>query len=270
MHKSVSIIGCGFVGQPLALQLVKEGYKVYGTSTTHEKIERLWENKVEAYHLEVNEEELIGNIPQDVWEADAVVITIPPNRRNPADVASYPKRIKRVLEKIADHGTTKTVFFTSSTGVYGDQNELLTEESVLQPKRITAKACALAEQYFLSFSTTAIILRLSGLIGGERPAGRFLAGKSNIPNGGIPVNLVLVEDVVGVISNLLKRKNRSEIYNICADEHPSRSVFYPQAAIKLGLEPPSFLPDTAETMTKKQVSNKKIKEYTGYNFQAIF
>lgn len=266
IYKTVSIIGCGFLGYPLALRLVQEGYNVYGTSTTPSKVARLREDKVKAYVLKADERAITTNAPQELWKSEVFVITLPPLRNSPRAATNYPQRIKRILEKIAVAAKASLVIFTSSVSVYGNQNQELFEHTALKPQGITAKACALAEQYLLSFSSSVCILRLAGLIGGKRLAGRFLAGKKDLANGDMPVNLVRVEDVVNVIAKLIRRKTRSEVYNVCADEHPRRAEFYPAVTRKLGLEEPTFLTETEGKYPARKVANQKIKMALNYTF----
>jgi len=57
-----------------------------------------------------------------------------------------------------------------------------------------------SEQLFhenTNFQTT--VIRLAGLIGPGRNPARFFAGKTNIPNGNAPVNLIHLDDCIGFI-----------------------------------------------------------------------
>ena len=110
------------------------------------------------------------------------------------------------------------------------------------------------------------ILRFSGLVGGDRKAGRFLAGKKNVPNGTRPVNLIHRKDCIRIIFEILRQERWQEVFNAAADGHPSRQEFYIHQALKLNLQPPSFAtPD--EKLEGKIISNVKLKEMLGYTFQ---
>ena len=49
VKKKVSIVGCGWLGVPLAVQLLAEGYLVKGSTTSPEKVPLLQQTGVEAY-----------------------------------------------------------------------------------------------------------------------------------------------------------------------------------------------------------------------------
>jgi len=47
---------------------------------------------------------------------------------------------------------------------------------------------------------------MSGLVGRERKAGRFFAGKRDVPEGNAPVNLVHLDDCMGVVEALINKR----------------------------------------------------------------
>ena len=65
-QKSISILGCGWLGLPLARQLIKLGYSVKGSTTSPEKIQILKGSQIDGYnrefrsHLDVGLEVLSG------------------------------------------------------------------------------------------------------------------------------------------------------------------------------------------------------------------
>jgi nucleoside-diphosphate-sugar epimerase len=62
----------------------------------------------------------------------------------------------------------------------------------------------------------------------------------------------------------LEQDVRNEVFNACADVHPTRRALYVQAAEALGLEAPTF--DEADGTTGKAVDNQKLKDACGYQF----
>jgi len=57
---------------------------------------------------------------------------------------------------------------------------------------------------------------------------------------------------------------KNGIFNICADEHPIKSVFYRHQSIKLGLDPPIF----QEGVTPhKIVDNQYFKSVYDFEYQ---
>lgn len=71
------------------------------------------------------------------------------------------------------------IMFISSTSVYGSINGLINEDAPLSPETESARALVEVERWLHQLPNVSIdILRLAGLVGNKRHAGRFLAGKS--------------------------------------------------------------------------------------------
>ena len=72
MKAKVSVLGCGWLGKPLAIELIKNGHAVKGSTTTNEKINELKENGIEPYLIDINE---LGDI-SDFLNSSVLVIAI--------------------------------------------------------------------------------------------------------------------------------------------------------------------------------------------------
>ena len=53
--KSVSILGCGWLGKPMAVSLLREGFTVKGSTTSEIKIQELEALEIEAYLIDITE-----------------------------------------------------------------------------------------------------------------------------------------------------------------------------------------------------------------------
>jgi nucleoside-diphosphate-sugar epimerase len=152
------------------------------------------------------------------------------------------------------------VIFISSTSVYPELNKTITdvnevdESSALYQSEMLFTQCS-------SFKTT--VIRFGGLIGPGRLPSRFFAGKTNIPNGMAPVNLIHLDDCTGIIQTVLQQQHFGETYHAAAPSHPSRSVFYTTAAQKAGLLPPEFI---HELKGWKIIDPVKLEKRIGYTF----
>lgn len=264
--KQIAILGCGWLGLPLAEFLVQRGYRVKGSTTRKEKIAELEKRGVEAYLIKVDET-LQGERLSSFFAADTLIINIPPGgRRNPEVARRYPEQIKAIVEA-ARQGGVRQVLFISSTGVYGDDDGIVTEDDSPRAQTASGQALQIIEEWLLQqpdFHLT--ILRLAGLVGGERKAGRFLAGKTNVPHGATVVNLIHRDDCIRIIHEILRKEVWDEVFNACADEHPSRREFYTHQAQKEGFIPPSFTEDEPVEKRGKIVSNEKLKRLLNYEF----
>ena len=53
--KNISILGCGWLGEPLAISLLESGYLVKGSTTTQSKLTTLEASQIEAYLVDISE-----------------------------------------------------------------------------------------------------------------------------------------------------------------------------------------------------------------------
>ena len=180
-------------------------------------------------------------------------------------IRDSPLQIAAILEHAHKYGIRK-ILFISSTSVYGNVNRIVTEADDLKPETSSAQALAKVEELLMGQTAIEVtILRMGGLVGLKRPAGRFLAGKTDIRNGLAPVNMVHQEDCISVITSIIEQEKWGTIYNVCSDEHPSKKDFYTHQALKQGFELPTFLEE--DTFDYKEVSNYKVKKELNYRFK---
>lgn len=264
----ISVIGCGWLGLPLAEFLVKKGYIVKGSTTSMSKLEIIKSKGIQPFLIDLN---VLVHTPNmavevaDFFKSDMLFINIPPGRRNPNVGIDYPKWMTFLAKKCAENNIKK-VIFVSSTGVYPNTNQTVTEATNPGPQTNSQKAIVTAEQLFIqnkNFETT--VLRPSGLVGGNRNPGRWFAGKQQVSGGNIPVNLVHLEDCIGVAFAVIEQNVFGEIINICADEHPLKGEIYPALAEKYGFEKPTFIMDIPTDF--KIVSNQKSKTLLNYQYK---
>ena len=167
--------------------------------------------------------------------------------------------LSRSFRKLLN-GTVSSVLFISSTSVYPETNSIVTEEDADKTANLFKAETRFLEQ--TKFTTT--VIRFGGLMGSDRHPGRFFSGKRDIPGGNSPVNVIHQQDCVGIIKAVIQQESWNEIYNACADEHPSRRQFYTRASELLGVEAPHFLAD--QPADYKIVSSEKLKKKLQYSF----
>jgi nucleoside-diphosphate-sugar epimerase len=202
-----------------------------------------------------------------------LVLNVPPPR-GAEDVLERHRRQIDAVRAAATEGGVDWILFASSTGVYPNVERTVTEadqppgqpEALPGARRSTGRAVLAAEARLMddpAFATT--VVRFGGLYGDDRHPGRFLAGRTNVGRPQAPVNLIHRDDCVALLLALLAQDVRDEVFNACADAHPTRQAVYTRAAEVLGLDPPTF--DASDTTTGKVVSNQKVKATTGYQFR---
>ena len=260
--KTVSILGCGWLGLPLGEHLVTSGYHVRGSTTSEEKVPIISAKGIHPYLFSIDDE--INGDVQDFFNCDILILNIPPKRREPGSLDKYSGKIKAIIQYCRS-GSVDKIIFTSSTSVYMNTNQLVNENSALDRSRHSSHILIQAEKMIVDSGMKYTILRLAGLIGNERRPTRWFAGKSSITNGQGRVNMVHLEDCISAISKVMTEDRVDSIYNLCADNHPTRRDFYTAQFLKEGKSIPSF---DSEEGSYKIVDNSKFKE--DYNFQYLY
>jgi len=261
LNKEISILGCGWYGFALAQQLVKKGYKVKGSTTTPEKLGYLRQSGINPYLIRFTEED---DCPDPVFfDCSVLIICIPP-KRNTTEQHTFSSKIERISAAASQHKVADIIFI-SSTSVYGDNQGEINELTFPIPETDSGKVILSAEltlQNNSDFRTT--IIRFGGLIGPGRDPGRFFAGKTAIPNGKAPVNLIHLSDCIGLTLSIIEQGAFGYTYNACSTDHPSRVDFYTAAAIKSGLDKPEF---KEELLNWKRVHSIYIPQKINYDFK---
>ncbi|MBE9600992.1 SDR family oxidoreductase [Pedobacter sp. MC2016-24] len=238
MNQKISILGCGWYGLELAKLLIEKKYLVKGSTTSPAKLHLLDQEGIAAHLLDLGVNE--AQIDTDFFESDVLIISIPP-KKSASEQHLFVDKIKQVIKAI-NCSTIQNVIFISSTAVYGDHNKSVNEDELVKPVTDSGKAIVTAEQLLKEqegFQTT--VLRFAGLIGPGRNPGRFFAGKTNIPNGAAPVNLIHLDDCISLTYQIIKQNAYGYTFNACSPDHLQKQDFYTQASLKAGLEKPVFI-----------------------------
>ena len=213
---SVSILGCGWVGLPLAKVLLAQGYCIKGSTTDLQKIPVLQKAGIFSFCLEVIEK-VQGQGIEDFFDSDVVVITLPFRRdfKNPQE---YYNQIKAIVFECEKSEKVKFVIFTSSTSIYPANSGQAYEDVVFQPEHDRSKVLLNIERELLSSQFfAATIVRLAGLYGPGRKIGSFLSGQRDLNGPESPVNLIHQGDAIALLKEIIVQNVRGEIFNACSD-----------------------------------------------------
>jgi len=255
-RSKVSILGCGWFGFPLAKQLVDSGHQVKGSTTTTGKLADIRSAGIDAYLFSLDQDEDAGNF----FDSEIVILGVPPKLRAGSE-DDYEGKIRRLTERLQDT-PVKEIVFISSTSVFSDANSVLNENDVPSPETASGKAILAAEIYLQGctiFNTT--VIRFSGLIGPGRDPGRFFAGKTNIPNGQAPVNLIHQDDCLGITMAILEKRAFGHLFHAVAPQHPQKSSFYPKASLASGYSVPEFVDELHSWKIIESVNVPKLLNY---------
>ncbi|BAU54702.1 SDR family oxidoreductase [Mucilaginibacter gotjawali] len=257
----VSILGCGWYGKALAADLLKTGTIVNGSATSPEKLETLGNSGILPYLVKFDNEQKAFD--PTFFKCEVMVISIPP-RLKAGEGSGYLSKIQQIINACIEYHVKKIIYI-SSTGVYGEYNREVNELDDPRPDTASGLILWEAEQLFrkeTSFKTS--VIRFGGLIGPGRHPGRFFAGKTNIPNGLAPVNLIHQSDCVGITMAVIDQDAFSYLYNACSPDHPAKAAYYAELTSKANMPAPGFI---NELKSWKVVNSVNLKAELKYEFK---
>lgn len=261
--QQISILGCGWLGLPLAEHLIERGHTIKGSTTSPRRIGELESKEIEAFIIELSTDAVLGNYETFLQNSKTLIIDIPPKLRG-ENPESFVEKMKTFIEKTVLHSSIENVLFISSTSVYGEEATTVTEETPEKPETLSGKEL-LETEHFLqqqtAFKTT--VLRFGGLIGGSRNPATSLSGKTNIANPNAPINLIHQDDCIGIITAIIEQNFWNKKLNAAAPFHPTRKEYYTSKAKQLGLDIPQFEENNA---SGKVIDSSKLITALNYKF----
>ena len=280
--RTVSLLGCGWLGIALAHSLIERGVHVRGSTTRSSRLGLLTSLGVEAFLLRIEPDGAGSEGLGAFFESDCLLIDLPPEISLGADY--HLGQISSILSMIAARPPRQLVY-VSSTSVYGAGQGAVDETTPPVPDGESGTVLLQAEQMLSSFARESgvglTIVRPGGLMGPGRHPGLFLAGRKSVRNGQAPVNMIHQLDLSDLIASLIVDHPAEgvAIFNAVDAHHPTREEFYSRASKAIGVEAPEFAPAgvTAETdkiaaAAGKIVIAEKIRKLTGVRprFQTLF
>ena len=272
----ISILGCGWLGMPLAKALLEKGIQINGSTTTVEKLSLLQSENINPFLIDIpliideGSVDMINfssSMNSFLQGSETLIIDIPPKLRSasaPTDEKTFVKKITALIPFIIK-STVQNVLFVSSTSVYGENQGTVDESTIPEPETESGKQLLECESLLksnINFKTT--ILRFGGLIGSDRQPGKYLAGRENLENPESPVNLIHQKDCIGIILKIIESDYWNETFNAVSPFHPSRESYYSQKAADLNLPLPKF--DHSKPSVGKLIENNKIINLLKYTF----
>ena len=275
----VLIVGCGYVGLPLAAELAQRGHEVFGLRRSTSTDDTLKAARITPFHADITQMDSLERLPRDF---DWVVNCVASGGGGAEEYRQlYLQGMRNLIEWLIVPGKrTPRLLYTSSTGVYGQNDgSLVDETSPTEPATETAKVLVEAEKFLLAAGREknfpAMILRAAGIYGPERGylLKQFLRGEARIEGSGVRIlNMIHRDDLIRAIIAALERGRAGEIYNVVDDAPVSQMEFFKWLAAKLGRPlPPIVTEDSAmprkRGLTNKRISNAKLKAELGFEFQ---
>jgi len=271
------VVGCGYVGLPLGIELVRLGHEVSGLRRNTSAETELKAVGIQPLFGDVTRPETLAMLPR---KFDWVVNCVASSGGNAEDYRQiYLQGTRHLIEWLSPAPPNKFVY-TSSTSVYGQTDGLqVKESSPTEPLAESTKILVETEKLLLAAAKgrkfPAVILRVAGIYGPDRGYWfkQFLRNEARIEGDGSRfLNIIHRDDLIGCIIAALKNGRPGEIYNAVDDEPVSQMNVFQWLAEELGKAlPPSapenFTENRKRSVTNKRVSNRKLKMELGYQFK---
>jgi len=253
------VIGCGYVGLPLALRLKEAGHEIDAWVHTAASAESLAPHQ---FHCVID-----GSVADPrLWDAVSqdygLVIHCASSGRG-GEVAYEEVFFQGALMMGARQPCAKKLF-VSSTSVYGQtRGEVVTEESPAAPLTATGRILREAERAALASGAT--VARSTGIYGPNRGLlfEKFRQGEAVIEGDGLRwINQIHQGDLVAALARLVEAGAPGEIYNAADDTPVTMRDYYAWCSEFLGQAMPPYGPVDPlrkRGLTNKRVSNAKLR-----------
>lgn len=212
------IVGCGKVGEKLALRLLACGQRVRALVRSAQRAAELEAMGIAAVLADLDDPaSLVG-----VAEAPARIFYLAP----PASSGSSDLRVLNFCRVALGDTSVKGLVYLSTTGVYGDcRGAWIDETAMMNPQNERSRRRQSAEEQFSLWaqqSATALtVLRVAGIYGpGRFPLARLRDGMSVPPDQESSfVNLIHEEDLVTACLAAMDQAGAFSVVHAC-DGHP--------------------------------------------------
>ena len=248
--KTVSILGSGWLGFPLARHFLASDFRVKASTRSNHRLAALESVDAEAFVVDIDS--LTDQVEQFL-RADILIVNVPSK-----NLAGFRQLVDRIEDSPIDR-----VLIVSSTSVYQNVGRNITESDTEYFAHSPLLEIEALFRRGHGFDVT--IVRFGGLIGAGRHPGRFFTAGRVMQNPDSPVNLIHQRDCIGIIDAIVARQVWGETFNCCADTHPDKRAFYTRAIESIGGTLPEF--GESEPGVGKTIDNRKVKQLLDYRFE---
>lgn len=251
-NNKISILGSGWLGLPLAQGLQKEGASIALSTRSMDKYSLFQEESLNPYLIDIENdvEKNIENI-RSFLDTNILIINITCKQ-----LSAYQSLLSEIEKSAIKH-----VLFISSTSVYPSHQGLCKESDLIE---VESNLRLIEKLFTESKIFDCSVIRFAGLIGPKRHPGRFFATGKSVKDANAKVNLIHLVDCLKLIETILDQGAWGEVFNGCADNHPTKQDYYSAMARSLGYPDPHCV--VIENSTTKTICNEKIKTQLGYEF----
>jgi nucleoside-diphosphate-sugar epimerase len=257
------IIGCGYIGLPLARRLQEQGHEISAWVHSAASAEGLAACRFQRIVVGSVADPLLWNSLHGEFD---LVIHAASSGRGGAE--AYREVFLEGIRRINARQSGARRLMVSSTSVYGQTGgEQVTEESPVEPATETGRILREAEEAALGSGV--IVARSAGIYGPGRSIlfEKFRRGEAVIEGDGLRwINQIHQRDLVAALEHLLQAAVPGQVYNAADDTPVAQRDFYAWCAEFLDRPLPPYGPVNAQRkrgLTNKLVSNAKLRQ-TGW------
>jgi len=233
------IIGCGYIGERVALRLQDQGEPVVGVVRSGASAEHLGHLGIPVIRCDLDTESL----PAGSTEGQQVFYFAPP-----PSVGSEDTGMARFLDGLDESGQPRRIVYISTTGVYGDcQGGWVDETHPVNPQVDRARRRWHAEQLLQAWREQAdrelVILRVAGIYGpGKLPVARLRKQLPMVAESDAPwTNRIHADDLVDVCFAAMQRGRNGDVYNVSDGNPGNMTDYFNRVADHLGLPRPPVI-----------------------------
>jgi nucleoside-diphosphate-sugar epimerase len=269
----VLIIGCGDIGERVALRELADGRAVTGLVRTEASALRLRALGIKPLLCDLDNASALA--PLSVKDARVYYFAPPPGK------GLTDPRMESLVSRMTPANRPRRVVLISTTGVYGDcQGEWVTEDRPPAPQADRAKRRLAAEislrRWSESSGVPVVILRVPGIYArGRLPEARLRNGEPVLREEESPFsNRIHADDLADVCVVAAHHPAPGVVYNV-SDGHPTTMTdFFCRVADLLALpRPPAITLEAARQQLNegmlsylaesKRIDNRRLREELG-------
>ncbi|WP_170304418.1 SDR family oxidoreductase [Mariprofundus erugo] len=237
-RQSMLILGCGYVGERVAVACLQQGMRVVATTRSAERVAALEPLGIEAVVVESPLQ-----LPRSLLAmVDCLLDSIPLVRDGSEMYAPQ----TQWLPQIASHLTSvRWAGYLSTTGVYGDAcGGWVDESTVCRPASARGRERLTAEKAWFDSGLPAEVFRIAGIYGpGRNLLGRLRAGGYKAVQWQPPhfSSRIHVDDIVAALLAAMHSPRSGRIVNLADDMPLPHADYVCELAAMVGAPAPEIL-----------------------------
>lgn len=260
----ILIVGTGYVGLPLAAELVRQGNEVVGLRQSAEGAAALREAGVEPLVTDLSRSDFTRPTGRFDWVVFAAAA--PGDADIDARRRLHVDGTRHLLAHFDGERPTKYVH-VGCASVYGQQDaSVVKEHSPTEPRSPAGQVQLEAERLVLDAAKggfPAVILRVAEIYGPDRMPilDRFLRNEVILPGRGRRhLNMIHRQDVLGAVQVALRAGRPGEVYNVVDQEPVTETHFFSWLAETVGKWMPRFGPEETDPERLRVAIDHKVSQ----------